>query len=989
MIFNPLSLLRNGYIFFLTCLLLPIIANADSYIFEDTPAINSNGSSSSTFFQFRIDGLASSSRITNADESILSLTIKPGDEDIGKIVDIYNAVLVDGSEWWVLNNAGEYELWNISLKSLKPFFEGVTLEEITTVEIIRGKFNVLGELRYFFAYLVDNTNDLVTTPKAARVNIEVGEQLDASNGVFTLYKENIEEQIVQSKCIVCHIDGGLARNSSLQFAHRNELAAENNFDTLKNFLDSQEGGIDYILDTASGGNNHPGGVQLSKNSDQYKVFENVLRSIANGAIGSIITFGTPEVVRKSELSLFDGAVHESKTRTLRRAAIILAGRLPTDEEIRLVNDSEDYDFDQVLLSLMQGEGFHEFLFEGVEDRLLIRGGMCGVNLAHPNFVKLRELVWEYESSTGMSAQRIGSLSYFSCQRTAGELVAYIVENDLPYTEILTADYMMMNKPLNDYLGGTATFSDEDYWSFKPSIITEYYTGNNIDQSDEAIFTFHNRLNGYSNPLRPYPHAGLLTDLGFLARYPTTATNRNRARARWTFYHFLNIDIEKSSQRPTDAQALADTNNPTMNNANCTVCHSTLDPIAGAFQNWNEFDLYRSQNGLDSLDQFYKYPEDGSNSLYQKGDTWYRDMREPGLFEFKIKNNDSTLQDLADLIVAEDAFYDAAVKFWWPAIFGHEMLDKPVIETDTDYDNRLIAYSLQQASLEEFSSILKSSKNLKQMLVRMIRSPWSTVTALDESLSLIGLSEASITEYQLLNPLQYVNKTKSLTGFVSGRTLEDVEDVNYTPYQSGGELTGTYNLIYGGHDSRNVTDRSDNLTALTLDVVLKQAADLACPVTAIDFHRDADKRLAFKGIDITVIPNSSDPFGLTSIESRQIRQYIVDLVDRFHGNLFSIDDDEIVRIFNIFVEAYLTTKEENLNNLSREQFCWVGIDHNFPELLGLDPYGYATRDDNGFLRLDWQKYEAEISDVYIDDTFTKRAWQFVLIYLMTHYNYIHE
>lgn len=40
----------------------------------------------------------------------------------------------------------------------------------------------------------------------------------------------------------------------------------------------------------------------------------------------------------------------------------------------------------------------------------------------------------------------------------------------------------------------------------------------------------------------YPHAGALNTQAFLNRYPSTETNRNRARARWTFYHFLGIDI---------------------------------------------------------------------------------------------------------------------------------------------------------------------------------------------------------------------------------------------------------------------------------------------------------------------------------------------------------------------------------------------------------------------------------------------------------------
>ena len=107
----------------------------------------------------------------------------------------------------------------------------------------------------------------------------------------------------------------------------------------------------------------------------------------------------------------------------------------------------------------------------------------------------------------------------------------------------------------------------------------------------------------------YPHAGILNEPIWLHRYPTTETNRNRARARWTFYHFLGVDIETSAPRTTDPVALADTNNPTLNNPACTVCHSRLDPLAGAYQNYGNEGIYRSAwGGLDALPDTYKYPE---------------------------------------------------------------------------------------------------------------------------------------------------------------------------------------------------------------------------------------------------------------------------------------------------------------------------------------------------------------------------------------------
>ena len=118
----------------------------------------------------------------------------------------------------------------------------------------------------------------------------------------------------------------------------------------------------------------------------------------------------------------------------------------------------------------------------------------------------------------------------------------------------------------------------------------------------------------------YPHAGVLNTMAFLKRYPTTATNRNRARSRWTYYHFLGLDIEKSASRTTDPAALADTNNPTLSNPSCTVCHRILDPVAGAFQNYGDEGEYKDQwGGLDSLDQFYKEASGEERAI--RADSW--------------------------------------------------------------------------------------------------------------------------------------------------------------------------------------------------------------------------------------------------------------------------------------------------------------------------------------------------------------------------------
>ena len=165
---------------------------------------------------------------------------------------------------------------------------------------------------------------------------------------------------------------------------------------------------------------------------------------------------------------------------------------------------------------------------------------------------------------------------------------------------------MANPPADAAYGGGTVFDDaDDVLEFKRSRIVDYYRQDDSVVSDYT-FEFGLHVIDPGNLRTDWPHAGILNTLVFLKRYPTTPTNRNRARSRWTYYHFLGLDVEKSASRTTDPAALADTNNPTMRNPACTVCHGVLDPVAGAFQNYGIEGYYRDQwGGLDSLDDFYK------------------------------------------------------------------------------------------------------------------------------------------------------------------------------------------------------------------------------------------------------------------------------------------------------------------------------------------------------------------------------------------------
>jgi hypothetical protein len=407
--------------------------------------------------------------------------------------------------------------------------------------------------------------------------------------------------------------------------------------------------------------------------------------------------------------------------------------------------------------------------------------------------------------------------------------------------------MMMNSKLNTWLEGTASFSEEEGMDiYKPSVVQGYYFNKALEQVE-----FHENSNSIyravGQPLKNFPHAGLLSDFGFISRYPTTATNRNRARARWTFYHFLGIDIEKSSQRPTDEASLSDRNNPTMNNQNCTVCHALLDPVAGAFQNWDENNFYRgsSHDGSDALDGFYKYPQDGTQSLYRTGDLWYRDMREPGLFDKKITERDTTLSALADLIVAEPLFLTASASFWWSPVFGKPLLYKPAVEADNGYAAKLTAYRAQLEAIEGFSEALSVQFDAKDMLVEMFMSAWFSGETVASYAFDSAHYESKFGSDQLLTPEQLAKKTRALTG-VAWRTSVSPSGNIYSEFDQLG-------VLLGGIDSEAVTTRAIELTPTMTSVMMTAATESSCIAVARQFSKARDSRSLFTLVEETTKP----------------------------------------------------------------------------------------------------------------------------------------
>lgn len=795
------------------------------------------------------------SSIAPGTDAVITATIQPDPAHTGQQADIYIVQRI-GGDFTMKNPDGQFVSWNVKASTLIPALESVVLGANQDVEVYAGLFNTEGTQRVYVGYMPSGTNTLIFNPTAAKFEITEPEQ-DA----LTFFEENIADQIVGAKCVVCHVENGVADGQTDLIYSSDPDDTQQNFDTLSALFFSRPDGLEYILNKASGGEGHVGGNQLPQGSSDYLLLEQFLTLLGGGS-------STPPVTSDVE-SFFQPLVMQDRQQTLRQAAILFAGRLPTDSEKSGVTLGGDNVLRETIRDLMTGENFHEFIKDAANDRLLVRGVLEFniLNACQICFPAFAENLFQLEVAALESGSRLGEFQY---QRLVGEgviespleLIAYVVENDFPYSEILTADYALFNPALNEAVGGTAVFNDEDNpVEFAPGIMEGYYRIDDSVEFERVEDIMVPKIIDPGDLQTDYPHAGVLNTNAFLHRYPSTATNRNRARARWTFYHFLGVDIEASAQRTTDPEALADTNNPTMNNSNCTVCHQIMDPVAGTFQNYGDDGFYRSnRGGMDSLDPFYKFPEEGE-SLYEIGDTWYRDMREPGLDGDLAPDADNSLQWLAQEIVADTRFATSAVRFWWPAVISQELVALPEVETDVDYQDRLLAFDAQQATINALAeSFTANGMNVKDLLVELVMSEWFRAESYEESgQELPAHSIAGLGDEKLLTPEQLSRKTRAITGFNWNSWIDPLLNKTY----SG--LDEQFGLFYGGIDSLNIQDRSREMTPLMSTVAMAHGLQSSCPIVLREFILDDDERLLFSDISEFVTP-LSEGNQLISIES---------------------------------------------------------------------------------------------------------------------------
>ncbi len=737
---------------------------------------------------------------------------------------------------------------------------------------------------------------------------------EATDGQCVPTSEFFREQVwiptLSVTCIGCHTSSGAAKASDF-ILQPDQVPGylDANLKALQDLARYEVDGQKLLLiKPTQRGVTHGGGEQLKVDSAEYNALKELLDRFENPvACEDKVNVG----------DYFDGIEQLDEVGTLRKATLALTGRLPSTQEAEQVRGFGIDALDPVLDEIMKEDAFFERLTEIYNDTLLTDryiGGNDAVALL--NAEKFPSYWYEAIEDDATRNQ----LQYYAnvgIAREALNLIVHVVKNDLPYTEILTADYMMFTPYSAKSYGVEVKFKDpSDPWELAPG------------------------------KLKDVPHAGILTSTMFLNRFPTTATNRNRARARVVYKFFLDTDILKLGVRPLDPTSIK-TVNPTMNNPNCTSCHELIDPVAATFQN------YQARNDYTPLETTEQM-------------TWFTDMRLPGFADTPLPEGDEKIAEqwLAKQIVADDRFSQSAVRVVWKGLTGQDLLTEPFDAAHPDYVHALEAYQVQDRVVKSIAAKLRDNNyNLKLVFKEIIKTDYFRAKNVrlpaDGALDDARKAElAALGTAQYMTPEQLDRKIEAVTGY-PWRPNRDQPD-----YLTNGN---EYRIFYGGIDSNSITQRISDPNGIMANIALRLGNEMSCLATARDFSADPSDRLLFPYVERSFVPEDDNQFAVPAVTDA-IRANIQHLYDHVLGESYDLNDPEITAAYNLFV------------NIWKDGKTGVKAGTYSAELPG------ACRSERDYWTGNDLPENRKISQ---DPDYTIRAWMGVLSFMLSDYKFLHE
>lgn len=748
---------------------------------------------------------------------------------------------------------------------------------------------------------------------------------NATASADPFFRDEVWTKVGEQSCLTCHKLGGDAEESKFILRDPSKSSGTERDEVMRHNRDAftrmaRFGKQDHesrMLLKVTGGLDHGGKDVLKRDSTGYRILAEFVRSVNAPATGSPSSITDDD---KNSPPFFDGIVMLDDRRLLRRATLSLAGRLPNEGELAAIGRDGLNSLPPILDGVMKDDAFYDRLREGFNDIFLTLGIEDPVAnvLAYEHFEKTR--LWNQKHDLSHIAdekerQRAGyKLSDDYRAALLGEsmkLIEYIVRNDRPFTEIVTADYIMVTPYSARGYGVFDELKDQfkdvdDPFEYVPVKLKALVGRNKSENQDSAT--------GF------YPHAGLLSTFQYLTRYPTTETNRNRLRARMYYQHFLGVDVLELAARVSDAAAVtAKYEIPTMQASECVICHKTLDPVAGIFQDYWRFDA-----------NFATYGK-------RKGG-WFTDMFGGGFEGEELPSEERwrALQWLGERTARDPRFAVAMVEHVYYLLTGRKVLLPPKELDDPLYAAKRRAYQAQRRQTEAIAARFATEGfNLKNVFKDWVVSDFyradGLVTSTENPARRAELDDIGLV--RMLAPEQVERKLKAVFGERWGRL---------------GHGDGQLAALYGGIDSKEVTERAADPSGAMGAIQRILSNDIACRQTLKDFARPASERRLFPNIEPDVIPGSS-PEANTKIRAAIARLHELSL-----GRYDAVDSAEVNRSFDLF----------------------AGIVSDAQAQKGLD------KRENYHCR-------AHVPDAPEDPHYTIRAWRGVLTYLLRRQEFLYE
>ena len=695
------------------------------------------------------------------------------------------------------------------------------------------------------------------------------------------FVDEVWAKVGELSCLKCHNESGEAEDSrfilretiplngaELQAAH------EANFEAFAKMARMKKTGYPpRLLLKPIGEMDHEGERVLKPDSTGHAILKTFVQRMEGKPVVE------PTVEKYKPRSFFEGVTMIGNESLLRRLTLSLAGRLPTAKEKQTVQKKSLAGLDAILEKLMTEEAFYGRLKEGFNDIFLTDGydGNGELILSYDHFEKTRHWYKKHDFSQ-IEGKRERQEALWEMARVYRkairseplELIAHVVRNDRPFTEIMTANYMMVSPYSARGYGIFDQVKDrfkdvENPFEYVPAKLPALKNKQGKAQESKTGF---------------YPHAGLFSMFHYLRRYPTTETNRNRLRARMYYQHFLGIDVMELADQVSDAAAIdVKYETPWMEAADCVVCHRSIDPVAGLFQDF--------------------YNEDGHYGPRKDG--WFQDMFVPGLEGEDLPKEDKwrSLQWLGERTAKDPRFAVAMTEHVWYVLSGRMALRPPQDIEDPLFTPRRRAYKMQKQEIAEVAKLFaKANFNLKGIFKELAKSPFYRAdglkAAIDHPHRKAELHDLGVT--RLLAPEQLERKIEALFGKRWGKVETEMK------------------ILYGGINSQTVTERLTEPSGAMGAIQRIMANDVSCKHVTPDLALIPSERRLFPQIEKDVVPGSSPGNDL------KIRKAIVHLRSHLLDRHEPIDHPEVERTFKLFSAVVSEAKKRKGIDKRESYFC---------------------------------------------------------------------